>query len=81
MREIQDDGGARWEVMALEETVAHGRRGARLGFRAAGEGDSDPLRTPVTFNSPEAAAAAIRTMGEKELRRRLSLALVSAGRA
>lgn len=79
MREIQDEGGARWEVTALEETVAHGRRGARLGFRAAG-GDADPLRTPVTFNSPEAAEAAIRTMGENELRRRLSLALGRAGR-
>lgn len=80
MREIQDAGGTRWEVMALEETVAHGRRGARLGFRSAGDDGTEPLRTPVTFNSPEAAAAAIRTMGEKELRRRLALALGSAGR-
>lgn len=79
MRRITDEEGREWEAVALETSVAHMRRGATLGFRPAGEEEAAPLLTPVTFNSPEAAEFAIRTMADKELLRRLNWAREEAG--
>ena len=79
MRRIVDEDGREWEVVAVESDVAHLRRGATLGFRPAGGAQAEPLLTPVTFNSPEAADFAIRTMADKELIRRLNWARTEAG--
>ena len=78
MREFRDARGQAWEALAVEEVVAHGKRGARLAFRPAGDGDV-PLLSNVTFNSMDAAHFALRTLGEKELGRRLTLAQEAAG--
>ncbi len=79
MRTIQDENGRRWGAISIDTPVAHVRTGARLAFVPAEEPDTEPvLQSNVTFNSHEAAAFAIRTMSEKELLRRLSLASVNA---
>lgn len=75
MREFQDESGRGWHAIATEHRVAHGRSGARLAFRPADEPEAEPTPAGVTFNSPEAAEAAIRTLGMKELQRRLRAAL------
>ncbi|HEX7242725.1 MAG TPA: hypothetical protein VF263_20725 [Longimicrobiaceae bacterium] len=79
MRRIQDDQGRAWEVVAVEARGAHMRMGALLGFRPADE-PGETIVTTVSFNSDEAAEFAIRTMGEKELGRRLAMARTMAGR-
>jgi hypothetical protein len=78
-RDFVDATGRSWVAVAIDHTVAHGKRGAQLAFRPAGDEDGEPLRSSVTFNSQEAAAFALRTLGEKELRRRLTLAQAEAG--
>jgi hypothetical protein len=79
MRRVFSDGeGNEWEALALDTVVAHGKQGAVLAFRPAGE-EAEPLRGSVTFNSMAAADFAIRTLGEKELRRRLGLARAAVG--
>jgi hypothetical protein len=79
MRQMTDDQGQTWDVVAVDTVVAHRRQGATLGFRPEGQTDGETVLTPIEFNSPEAAAFAIRTMGEKELKRRLELAKTAAG--
>jgi hypothetical protein len=79
MREFATEAGERWEALAAGAVVAHGRAGAVLAFRRAGAGDDELLRSTVTFNSVAAAEFALRTMSEKELLRRLSLARMAAG--
>jgi hypothetical protein len=76
MRSIDDGSGERWEAVAVPVKVAHLRDGAQLAFRREGGGT---VATPIDFNSMAAAEMAIRTMGEKELRRRLLLARTEAG--
>lgn len=78
MRTINDDHGRPWEAIAIPTKVAHLRDGAQLGFRAADNADAT-VTAPIDFNSMEAAAFAIRTMSDKELRRRLELAKTAAG--
>jgi hypothetical protein len=79
-RRFQDDDGTEWRAFAASAVVAHGRPGAVLAFRpASGEGH-DEFRSGITFNSMDAAAFALRTLGEKDLRRRLALTLQAAGR-
>jgi hypothetical protein len=78
MRTITDEDGRTWEVLGVETTGAHLKRGATLAFRPAEEG-AEPIATTVTFNSVEAADFAITTMSEKELHRRLAWAKTSAG--
>jgi hypothetical protein len=78
VRAFADDDGTAWEAIAVEAVVAHGKLGAALGFRPAGDPASEPMRSRVTFNSGEAAAFALRTLGEKELRRRLGLTRAAA---
>jgi hypothetical protein len=73
-REFTTENGEAWEAIAIDAVVAHGKVGAVLAMRPLKNPESDPLRTTITFNSREAAAFALRTLGEKELRRRLSLA-------
>lgn len=80
MREIRDETGRDWRVIAVPAEVAHRRVGAILGFRAADDPDAEPLLTTVSFNSNEAAEFAIRTMSDKEVLRRLSLASTASGR-
>jgi hypothetical protein len=75
VRVFQDAEGKTWHAIGLEAPVAHGKRGAVLAFRPEDAPDEVPLRTPITFNSDQAAKFALRTMGVMELRRRLSLAL------
>lgn len=77
MRSIDDGSGERWEAVAVPVKVAHLRDGAQLAFRRDGGGET--VATPIDFNSMAAAEMAIRTMGEKELRRRLLLARTEAG--
>lgn len=77
-REFLYSDGTSWEAIALDAVVAHGKQGAVLAFRPAGQ-DVEPLRTSVTFNSSDAADFALRTLGEIELRRRLMLAREAAG--
>jgi hypothetical protein len=79
MRQIADDQGRTWEAVALPQVVAHLRTGAVLAFRPLDAAEATTIRTPVDFNSAEAAASAIRTMSEKELRRRLEWAKTDAG--
>lgn len=79
MRTITDEDGKSWQVVAVESTGAHMKRGATLGF-ALDEPGTEPILTSVTFNSVEAAEFAITTMSEKELRRRLAWARTEAGR-
>ncbi len=76
MREFRDEDGKLWEAVALDAVVAHGKQGAILAFRPVGEGYAEPIRGSITFNSTRAAAFALRTLGEKELCRRLTLARV-----
>ncbi|MGH7458721.1 MAG: hypothetical protein ACREKN_06555 [Longimicrobiaceae bacterium] len=79
-RRVTAADGSEWEAVAVAETVAHLRAGARLCFRPAdGDQNAEPIPTTVTFNSPEAAAASLGSMGDAELRRRLELALVAKG--
>lgn len=79
IREFRDATGMSWLALAIEATVAHGKTGTRLAFRPAGQDNAPALRSNVTFNSREAGDFALRTMGEKELRRRLTLAQAEAG--
>jgi hypothetical protein len=78
-REIEDEEGGRWTAFAAEAIVAHGKPGAALAFRPTDHDLGSELRSTITFNSMQAAAFAIRTMSDKELRRRLSLARMAAG--
>lgn len=73
-REFVDGDGKRWTAVAEAAVVAHGKQGAVLAFRPSDQPDSPTLRTTITFNSRAAAAFALRTLGDKELRRRLMLA-------
>ena len=79
MREIHDEQGRAWEAVPVETMVAHRKQGARLAFRPAGEAEAAAIPTPVEFNSRAAAEFAIRTMSDKELRRRLAWARTDAG--
>jgi hypothetical protein len=78
-RELTDDEGVRWSAFADDAIVAHGRVGAALAFSPVSGQPGDIVRTTLTFNSAEAADFALRTMSEKELRRRLTLARMAAG--
>jgi len=73
-RSVTAEDGSLWEAIGIPQIVAHGRQGAILAFRAAGDPGTEPLRSTITFNSVAAADFAIRTLGEKDLRRRLALA-------
>lgn len=75
IRDFTDAEGRAWQAVAVEALVAHAKPGALLAFRPADTPDAEPIRTSITFNSFAAAEFALRTLGEKELRRRLSLAL------
>lgn len=78
-RVVADKNGRTWMAVPVESTVAHLKSGAVLGFRPAADPDAEPIRTNVEFNSFRAAELAIRTMSEKELRRRLEWAKTDAG--
>jgi uncharacterized membrane protein len=78
-REFTATDGTRWAALATDAIVAHGRKGAVLAFRRADSDSDELLRSNVTFNSAAAAAFALRTLGEKELHRRLDLARKAAG--
>jgi hypothetical protein len=78
-REFADATGTKWTAVAIDQVVAHGRPGAQLAFLPADDAAAEPLRSRVTFNSHQAADFALRTLGEKELQRRLTLAQAEAG--
>ena len=78
-REFSDPRGGHWEALAIETIVSHAKKGAQLAFRPAGDAEAAPLPSSITFNSRAAADFALRTMGEKELQRRLTLAQAEAG--
>lgn len=78
-REFADATGTSWHALAIDAIVAHGKTGTRLAFRPADQESGPTLESNVTFNSREAADFALRTLGEKELRRRLTLAQAEAG--
>jgi hypothetical protein len=78
-REVADRDGRTWVAVPVESKVAHLKAGAVLAFRAADGADAEPIRTTVEFNSFKAAEFAIRTMSEKEIRRRLEWAKTDAG--
>jgi hypothetical protein len=80
-RRLVDEDGSEWEAFAADAIVAHGRSGAILAFRPAGSAAGEELRSTITFNSGQAAEFALRTIGEKDLRRRLSLARLAVGGA
>jgi hypothetical protein len=79
MRQINDGHGRAWEAVGVPTYVAHMREGRILGFRPADDPAAEPVLTTVSFNSAEAAEGAIRTMSDKELRRRLDWAKTSSG--
>ena len=79
IRSFVDATGASWDAFGIDEIVAHGKPGVRLAFRPDGSTSAEPLPSRVTFNSHEAADFALRTVGEKELRRRLALAQAQGG--
>ena len=74
MREITDDAGRRWQAIYVPTYGAHRKVGATLAFRPVDEPDSDPLLTPIAYNSDKAAEFSISTMSDAELRRRLVMA-------
>jgi hypothetical protein len=74
MREFIDEEGKPWQAVAVDAVVAHAKPGAVLAFVPASAPQSEPIESNVTFNSHRAADFALRTMSEKELQRRLSLA-------
>ncbi|HET7321846.1 MAG TPA: hypothetical protein VFI96_05065 [Longimicrobiaceae bacterium] len=78
-RDFQDEQGRSWQALAVDEVVAHEKLGARLAFRPADEPEAEPLLANITFNSRQAADFALRTLGVKELRRRLTLAEAAVG--
>jgi hypothetical protein len=78
-RRFSDDDGLMWEAFAADAIVAHGKQGAVLAFRPADAEPLEELRSTITFNSLPAAEFALKTLGEKELRRRLSLARMAVG--
>jgi hypothetical protein len=78
-REFRDEESTEWVAYAEDVIVAHGRPGAILAFREANPVSDGSLRSTITFNSTAAANFALRTMSEKELRRRLSLARMAVG--
>lgn len=78
-RELTDDAGRGWVALPVESRVAHLKAGAVLGFRPADDPGAEPIRSNVEFNSLNAAGFAIRTMSEKEIRRRLAWAKTDAG--
>jgi hypothetical protein len=78
-RQVVDGDGRAWVALAVESIVAHLKKGAVLAFRPADEPGAEPTRTPVDFNSAAAADFALRTMSDKELRRRLDWAKTDAG--
>lgn len=80
MREITDKAGTRWEAISVPTHGAHRKLGATLAFRRVDEPGAEPLLTPIAFNSDEAAAFAIGSMSDAELRRRLTMAGAVAGR-
>ena len=77
MREIRDAEGRPWQVLAIQTTVAHGRRGTHLAFRPLDVPDAEPVLSTITFNSVEAGEFAINTMSEKEIKRRLAMAVAT----
>lgn len=77
-REFQDATGGSWLAVGVDDIVAHGKMGVRLAFRPM-EDPEKVLPSRVTFNSREAADFALRTLGLKELQRRLTLAQAEAG--
>lgn len=79
VREFLDPTGSPWEAIGVDDVVAHGKIGVRLAFRRPRDSRAEPLPSRVTFNSREAADFALRTLGEKELQRRLTLAQAEAG--
>jgi hypothetical protein len=79
MRQVTDDAGRVWQVVGLESMVAHMKMGRTLAFVPADDPSAEPVRTAVEFNSASAADFAIRTMGDKELKRRLQWAKTDAG--
>jgi hypothetical protein len=74
MREFKDEEGKLWQAIAADAVVAHAKPGAVLAFVPVDAPGSEPIESNVTFNSQRAADFALRTMSEKELQRRLSLA-------
>jgi hypothetical protein len=78
-RDFRDASGIEWFAFAVDEIVAHGKVGARLAFLRADDVDAPPLTANVTFNSRAAADFALRSLGIKELLRRLALARAEAG--
>lgn len=74
MRDFTDEEGKAWKAIAVDAIVAHGKPGAMLAFVPADQPGAEPIPGNVNFNSKEAAAFALGTMSEKELRRRLTLA-------
>jgi hypothetical protein len=78
-RPLPDDDGVQWTAFSDDAIVAHGRVGKTLAFSPAEGEPGDIVRTTLTFNSQAAADFALRTMSEKELRRRLTLARMAAG--
>jgi hypothetical protein len=77
-REFKDAEGRGWTALAEPHRVAHMRAGSRLAFRAADDPQSASIPSPISFNSIEAGEFAVRTMSEKELMRRLAMALSTA---
>ena len=77
-REFQDATGGSWLAVGVDDIVAHGKMGVRLAFRPMDDPEK-VLPSRVTFNSREAADFALRTLGLKELQRRLTLAQAEAG--
>lgn len=78
MREFRDAEGQAWQATIVDDVVAHGRRGTRLAFVADGRPVDEAVRSPITFNSVEAGEFAVRTMSDKELKRRLAMTLATA---
>ncbi len=78
-RKFKDAEGVSWEAFAADAIVAHGRQGAILAFRRVGGEPDEMVLSTITFNSGEAAGFALRTLGERELRRRLDLARMAVG--
>jgi hypothetical protein len=76
MREFRDEDGASW-IASVQERPGDDYKG-RFGFVLSPKGGATEGAVPlddVRWNSARTAERTLRTMSEKELRRRLGIAL------
>lgn len=80
LKPFTDEYGRNWHAVLVPTLVAHAKEGALLAFRPVDQPDADPLPSTIHWNGMQSAESTLRTLGEKELRRRLAQAQITGGR-